>query len=54
MASRDVAELADVLEVLYAIAGAKGMSKDELEKARQGKLRKRGSFGNRVVLDGVE
>ena len=50
----DAAELVDILEVIYAIADAKGVSKDELEKARHEKLRKRGGFGNRIVLDRVE
>ncbi|MCP2338087.1 nucleoside triphosphate pyrophosphohydrolase [Actinomadura rupiterrae] len=52
LADGDPAELADVLEVLHALAGWHGMSPDELEDARAAKASERGGFGGRVVLRG--
>ncbi len=46
-------ELADVLEVVYAICDLKGISKDELEKIREDKAKERGSFEERIILDEV-
>ena len=37
-------EMADVLEVLYAIAKLKGFDLDEVEKVRQERTEKRGGF----------
>ena len=51
--SRDLEELADVLEVIYSIVKARGISIDELENIRKKKLEKRGSFGNKVFLKEV-
>lgn len=51
---RDAAELADVLEVVYALAAEQGMSKEELEAARAAKEKARGGFGGRIVLDRIE
>ena len=47
-------ELADVLEVIYAICRAKGINKEELEALREKKAKERGSFKKKVVLDRVE
>ena len=43
-------ELADILEVIYRIAGLKGLSKDELEKIRIKKVEERGSFDKNLFL----
>jgi len=43
-------ELADILEVIYAIAKLKGISKEELEKIRIKKLQDRGGFEKNLFL----
>ena len=43
-------ELADILEVIYAIAQLKGISKDELEKIRVKKLEDKGGFAKNLFL----
>jgi len=43
-------ELADILEVIYAIAQLKGISKEELEKIRVKKLQDRGGFEKNLFL----
>jgi len=48
--SHDIAELADILEVIYRIAQLKGISKDELEKIRGKKAEERGSFDKNLFL----
>ncbi len=52
--SKSLEELADMLEVMYAIAEARGYSVAELEAARKEKAAERGGFRNRIYLDGVE
>jgi predicted house-cleaning noncanonical NTP pyrophosphatase (MazG superfamily) len=47
-------ELADVLEVVYAIAKFRGVSMEEVERIRKEKAEKRGSFDKRIVLEGIE
>lgn len=49
-----VDELADVLEVIYAILDHKNVSKDELEKLRKNKYDERGGFSQRIILDTAE
>src|ERR1039457_7567284 len=44
-------ELADVLEVVYAIADNLGVSRAGLEALRAGKAAERGGFAGRVVWD---
>ncbi|MCM1328630.1 MAG: nucleoside triphosphate pyrophosphohydrolase [Ruminococcus sp.] len=51
---KSIEELADVMEVIYAIAEARGYSVFDLEQVRSEKLTKRGGFGNRVFLENVE
>ncbi|MBR1585556.1 MAG: nucleoside triphosphate pyrophosphohydrolase [Clostridia bacterium] len=51
--SREVEELADVLEVVYAIAAERGVTRDELEKLRKNKADQRGGFAGRIVLEKV-
>lgn len=51
--SEEVEEIADIIEVLYAICEAKGVSVDELEDIRKNKVYKRGAFKDRIVLNYV-
>jgi predicted house-cleaning noncanonical NTP pyrophosphatase (MazG superfamily) len=44
-------ELADILEIIYAIRDFKKISKEELEKIRAGKAEKRGGFKQKIILD---
>ncbi|GGK29612.1 hypothetical protein GCM10008955_24270 [Deinococcus malanensis] len=46
--SGETLELADVLEVVYALAALDGVSRAELEELRATKARERGSFADRV------
>lgn len=43
-------ELADVLELMHALAGVHGASFDEIEKVRKEKAAKRGGFTDRIFL----
>lgn len=43
-------ELADILEVLYAILDDEKIYLDELEELRLKKLYERGSFGKRIMM----
>jgi predicted house-cleaning noncanonical NTP pyrophosphatase (MazG superfamily) len=45
-----LAELADILEVVYALAGIDQISVDALEYARVEKLRSKGGYDNRTYL----
>ena len=45
-------ELADVLEVVYALAADLGVDADQLEKIRKTKAAERGGFGGRIVWTG--
>lgn len=47
---KNIEELADMLEVIYAIAKAKGTSIEELEKVRLEKAEKRGGFDEKILL----
>ncbi len=44
-------ELADVLEVVYALAKAIGISREELEKERKDREEKRGAFKKKIILE---
>lgn len=46
-------ELADLTEVIYAAAVARGFTLGELEKVRQEKTEKRGGFEKRIFLKSV-
>ena len=46
-------ELADLTEVIYAAAVARGFTLEELEKVRQAKAKKRGGFEKRIFLKSV-
>ncbi|PHU41334.1 phosphoribosyl-ATP pyrophosphohydrolase [Pseudobutyrivibrio ruminis] len=49
---KSIEEMADVLEVLYAICEARGHSIEELEAVRKEKSDVRGAFKNRIYWDG--
>lgn len=51
---QSVEELADLLEVLYAAAAARGCSKNQLEQIRADKEEKRGAFQKKILLLEVE
>ncbi|WP_226022096.1 nucleoside triphosphate pyrophosphohydrolase [Halomicrobium salinisoli] len=51
--SGDPEELADVLEVVAALAGTHDLSEDELEAMREAKADERGRFEDGVVLEAV-
>lgn len=53
-ASLEAEELADVLEVLYAIAVERGISRAELEALRARKAETRGGFASRILLREVK
>ena len=43
-----------MLEVMYAIAVARGYSAEELEKVRAEKAAERGAFNDRIFLESVD
>ena len=47
-------ELADVLEIVYALADHDGLSREGLEKIREAKAAGRGGLGGRIVWLGNE
>lgn len=49
-----VEELADILEVMYALCKVKGVSREDLERAREKKEIARGAFNKRIFLEYVE
>lgn len=48
----DPEELADVLEVVYALAGLAGTGPQQLEKLRAAKADERGGFCDRIIWTG--
>ncbi len=48
--SKDVEELADLLEVIYRISNLKGVNSDELDEIRKDKAEKRGKFDSNLFL----
>lgn len=53
-ADKSLEELADMIEVMYAIAEARGFSIAELERVRVEKADKRGRFKDRIFLEKVD
>lgn len=53
-AYKSLEEMADVLEVLFAICEARGYSVDELMKVRDEKRENRGGFKEKIFWDGNE
>jgi len=52
--SKDVEELADLLEVIYRISELRGVSSDELDKIRKDKAERRGKFDSNLFLIDAE
>lgn len=50
---QNIEELADLMEVIYAAAKARGYSVEELEKVRAQKAEKRGAFEKKLLLEEV-
>lgn len=48
--ANDLNELADILEVIRAIAEAHGSSIEKIERVREEKFEKRGGFSDRISL----
>ena len=48
----DVGELADILEVVYALAETAGTSPEQLEGLRAAKAEERGGFSDRIIWCG--
>ena len=51
--SKSVEELADLLEVMQAVAKARGWTLEELERVRANKAAKRGGFEKKILLKEV-
>lgn len=52
--SKETEELADILEVIYALANARGCSTDELMRIYKRKHSERGGFEDKIFLIGKE
>jgi len=52
--SKDVEELADLLEVIYRISELRGVNSDELDEIRRDKGQKRGKFDSNLFLIDTE
>ena len=49
----NVEELADIVEVVYALLDCKGVSREEFERIRVAKAKERGAFKKRLLLKEV-
>ncbi len=52
--ARNLEELADIMEVLYALCESHGCSIEELEQIRRKKSEERGAFKDKIYLKSVE
>ena len=52
--SENPEELADMLEVIDALAELQNLSKEDLEKIRQKKAQEKGTFKKKFILDKIE
>ena len=50
---KSVEELADIVEVIYAIVKSRGLSVEEFEKIRRSKADERGGFDKKILLKSV-
>lgn len=50
---KNIEELADLLEVVFACTQARGFSLEDLEKVRKDKSKNRGSFSKKILLKEV-
>ena len=46
-------EICDILEVIYAICAARGITQDQIAEAREKKRNKNGAFDKRIWLEKV-
>jgi predicted house-cleaning noncanonical NTP pyrophosphatase (MazG superfamily) len=53
-ADQDLKELADIQEVVLALAAAIGASKEQLESVRSEKAAKNGAFQRKIYLEDVQ
>ena len=53
-ADKSIEEMADVIEVLFAICEARGHSVEEVMEVRNGKREKRGGFEQKIFWSGNE
>jgi predicted house-cleaning noncanonical NTP pyrophosphatase (MazG superfamily) len=51
LADTTIEELADIMEVVYALAQVHGISVDQLEAVRKKKAQERGAFQKRLVIE---
>jgi len=51
--SKNIIELADLIEVIYAVAEAKGYTIEQLEQERLKKAAQRGAFKKKILLKQV-
>ena len=54
MQDKNIEEMADLLEVLYAICTARGYTLEELESVRKKKAEERGGFAHKIFLEYVK
>jgi predicted house-cleaning noncanonical NTP pyrophosphatase (MazG superfamily) len=54
LTSQNLEELADILEVVYALAALAGVSREKLEQVRNQKAKERGGFRQWIFLESVE
>lgn len=52
--TKEIEELADILEVIYSISGARGYSQNDLLEIYQQKHEKRGGFSKKIFLIGKD
>lgn len=52
--AQNIEELADLLEVLYAVTKARGYSIEQVEQVRVDKQKSRGGFEQKILLEWVE
>lgn len=54
ISDKNTDELADILEVVYALAGELNTSREELEEIRKEKVAKNGAFRDRTFLISID
>lgn len=54
LTNQEVEELADILEVVYALGEEKGFSGEEIDRKRSIKAKERGGFKERIFLEEVK
>lgn len=54
LTSNELEDLADILEVVFAICEARGISEDKIQEVRKDKAIRRGGFQNKILLKTVK